>query len=143
MSRKLFYLIVTTASILVLFITAIFNGITPSKPAIQVITVKEAITLTEPARIDLFINELMTPRKAACLKWILVKESHMNPLAKNPTSTAKGVGQLLDSTYLNIGLKHSADPLAQVIATIAYISKHYGSDGSCAAKAFWQKNFYY
>ena len=93
MSRKLFYLIVTTASILVLFITAIFNGITPSKPAIQVITVKEATTLTEPARIDLFINELMTPRKAACLKWILVKESHMNPLAKNPTSTAKGVGQ--------------------------------------------------
>jgi hypothetical protein len=143
MSRKLAYLVLSTVSIMVLFIVAIFNGLTPSKPAIQVITVKEAITMTEPARIDLFINELMTPRKAACLKWILVKESHMNPLAKNPTSTARGVGQLLDSTYYNIGLKHSADPLAQVIATIAYISKHYGSDGSCAAKAFWQKNFYY
>jgi Transglycosylase SLT domain len=143
MSRKLAYVVLSTLSIIVLFIAAIFNGWVPSKPAVEVISVKEVVTMTEPARIDLFINELMTPRKAACLKWILTKESHMNPDAKNPTSTAKGVGQLLDSTYSYIGLKHSADPLAQVIATIAYISRHYGSDGSCAAKAFWQKNFYY
>lgn len=109
----------------------------------KVITIDNTLGMKDPQKVKLFVNELMTKRQASCLLWIFDKESHLNPKAKNPGSSAKGVGQLLESTYQNIGLKHSADPLAQVIASIAYISRHYGSDGACAAKAFWQRHSYY
>jgi len=109
----------------------------------KVVTIDNSLGMKDPQKVKLFVNELMTKRQASCLLWIFDKESHLNPKAKNPRSSAKGVGQLLESTYQNIGLKHSADPLAQVIASIAYISRHYGADGACAAKAFWQKNSYY
>ena len=99
----------------------------------EVVQVKEVILATDSQRINLFIDELLTPSSAACFKKILNAESHFNPKAKNPYSSAKGVGQLLASTYANIGLKHSTDGLAQVVASIAYISRHYGSGGTCAA----------
>jgi hypothetical protein len=109
----------------------------------KVITIDNTLGMRDPQKVKLFVNELMTKRQASCLLWIFDKESHINPNAKNPKSSARGVGQLLESTYQTIGLKHSADPLAQVIASIAYISRHYGSDGACAAKAFWQRHSYY
>lgn len=109
----------------------------------KVITIDNSLGMKDPQKVRLFVNELMNSRQAACLLWIFDKESHIDPKAKNPHSSAKGVGQLLESTYQNIGLKHSADPLAQVIASIAYISRHYGSDGACAAKKFWQRHSYY
>jgi hypothetical protein len=109
----------------------------------KVITIDNTLGMRDPQKVRLFVNELMTKRQASCLLWIFDKESHINPKAKNPKSSARGVGQLLESTYQTIGLKHSADPLAQVIASIAYISRHYGSDGACAAKAFWQRHSYY
>jgi len=109
----------------------------------KVITIDNTLGMRDPQKVKLFVNELMTKRQASCLLWIFDKESHLNPNAKNPKSSARGVGQLLESTYQTIGLKHSADPLAQVIASIAYISRHYGSDGACAAKAFWQRHSYY
>jgi len=145
MSRSSSSVLVSIASIAILLILAMTNGIYAPKPAtqIQVIEVNQAVMLTDKQKLSLFIDELMIPRQASCLKWILTKESHMNPKAKNPTSSAKGVGQLLDTTYKNIGLKHSADPMAQVVASIAYISRHYGSDGACAAKAFWLQHSYY
>jgi hypothetical protein len=121
----------------------ISNGLVYRTQPASVIRVQDAIVLDDQTKVGLFVNELMTQRQASCLLWIFNKESHINPKAKNPSSSAKGVGQLLESTYRNIGLKHSADPLAQVVASIAYISRHYGSDGACAAKAFWQKHNYY
>jgi hypothetical protein len=100
---------------------------------VQIVTVKQAIVMTEPERIDLFINELLTPHSASCFKKILTAESHSNPKALNKSSGAYGVGQLLASTYENIGLKKSDNSLAQVVAALAYISRHYGSGGTCAA----------
>lgn len=145
MSRSTSTILFSIASIAILLVIAITNGIYEPKPAarIQVIEINQAIMLTDKQKVSLFIDELMIPRQAKCLKWILTKESHMNPKAKNPTSSAKGVGQLLDSTYKNIGLKHSADPIAQVVASVAYISRHYGSGSACAAKAFWLQHSYY
>jgi Transglycosylase SLT domain len=134
----------STLAIIALSITILVLALMPknqSQPSVQVVTVNEAVTLTEQQRITLFINELLDAKSARCLKNILTVESHMNPKAKNPTSTARGVGQLLDTTYKNIGLKHSADPLAQVIATIAYISRHFGS--TCSAWDFHKKHNYY
>jgi hypothetical protein len=144
MSRSISTVLASIAAIAILLIISITNGIAPQRTTrIQIIEINQAVMLSDKQKVSLFIDELMIPRQAKCLKWILTKESHMNPKAKNPKSTARGVGQLLDTTYKNIGLKHSADPMAQVVASIAYISRHYGSGSACAAKAFWLKHSYY
>jgi Transglycosylase SLT domain len=135
--------IIAVLAISILLMALISNGLVYRTQPASVIRVQDAIVLDDQTKVGLFVNELMTQRQASCLLWIFNKESHINPKAKNPSSSARGVGQLLESTYRNIGLKHSADPLAQVVASIAYISRHYGSDGACAAKAFWQKHNYY
>jgi len=142
MSRSVSTILLSAATAALLLIISITNGLIGGQP-IKVVTVEVPVVMNNQQKVQAFVNELMTKRQANCLLWIFNKESHLNPNAKNPTSTAKGIGQLLDSTYKNIGLKHSADPIAQVVASIAYISRHYGSDGACAAKAFWQKNSYY
>ena len=142
MSPSVSTILLSAATAALLLIISITNGLIGGQP-IKVVTVEVPVVMNNQQKVEAFVNELMTKRQANCLLWIFNKESHLNPNAKNPTSTAKGIGQLLDSTYKNIGLKHSADPIAQVVASIAYISRHYGSDGACAAKAFWQKNSYY
>lgn len=114
---------------------------------VKTITVTKTITIkatgTDKEKVVKFVNELMTKRQANCLLWIFEKESNIRTNAKNPDSSARGIGQLLASTYANIGLKHSADPMAQVVAAIAYISRHYGSDGACAAQSFWKQHHYW
>lgn len=87
--------------------------------------------------------QLLTAKQFRCLDYVLTKESHWNPKAKNPTSSARGIGQLLDQTYTNIGMKHSTEPKAQLIATLAYISRWYGSAGPCGAKDHWLKHKWY
>jgi Transglycosylase SLT domain len=135
--------LIAILAISILLMALISNGLVYRTQPANVIRVQDAIVLDDQTKVGLFVNELMNQRQASCLLWIFNKESHINPNAKNPSSSARGVGQLLESTYRNIGLKHSADPLAQVVASIAYISRHYGSDGACAAKSFWQKHSYY
>lgn len=83
--------------------------------------------------------ELMDKKSFHCLKAVITTESHNNAYAKNSKSSARGVGQLLASTYRNLGLKHSNDPRAQLVAMLAYISERYGSGGSCAALAHERK----
>ena len=124
-----------------------FNLITLSTLAGQhkithsVVQVKEVVLLTDPQRINLLIDELLTPKSAQCFRQILKHESHFNPKAKSKTSSAKGVGQLLDTTYQNLGMKHSRDGMAQTVAALAYIGRHYGgSNATCTAWAHWQKN---
>lgn len=147
MSRSVSMILLSAATAALLLIISITNGLTSGQPikvvTIKVVTIQVPVVMNNQQKVQAFVNELMTKRQANCLLWIFDKESHINPNAKNPQSTAKGIGQLLDSTYKNIGLKHSADPIAQVVAAIAYVSRHYGSDGACAAKAFWLKNSYY
>ena len=144
MSRSVSLTIISISTICLMVAVSITSGLTfAGSPKVKVVIVQAQPVLNDEQKVQAFVHELMEKRQANCLLWIFKKESHINPKAKNPTSTAKGVGQLLESTYRNIGLKHSADPLAQVVASIAYISRHYGADGACAAKSFWQKNSYY
>ena len=142
MSRSVSLVLMSAATAALLLIISITNGLLGGQP-IKVVTVQVPVVMNNQQKVESFVNELMTKRQASCLLWIFNKESHINPNAKNPKSSAKGIGQLLDSTYQNIGLKHSADPIAQVVASIAYISRHYGSDGACDAKSFWLRNSYY
>ena len=128
MSRSVSTILLSAATAALLLIISITNGLIGGQPikvvTIKVVTVQVPVVMNNQQKVEAFVNELMTKRQANCLLWIFNKESHINPNAKNPTSSAKGIGQLLDSTYKNIGLKHSADPIAQVVASIAYISRH-------------------
>ena len=145
MSRSVSLTIISISTICLMVAVSITSGLAFSSATqkVKVVIVQAQPVLNDEQKVQKFVHELMVKRQADCLMWIFNKESHINPKAKSKHSSAKGVGQLLESTYKNIGLKHSADPLAQVVASIAYISRHYGSDGACAAKAFWQKNNYY
>lgn len=145
MSRSVSLTIISIALACLMVAVSITSGLAFSSTThkVKVVFVQAQPVLNDKQKVEKFVYELMEKRQANCLLWIFNKESHINPKAKNRQSSARGIGQLLESTYRNIGLKHSADPLAQVVASIAYISRHYGADGACAAKSFWLKNSYY
>jgi len=88
-------------------------------------------------------KELLTPKQFVCFARLAGRESAWNADAKNPSSSARGVGQLLDSTYKNLGMKHSDAPVAQTVAALAYIGRRYGSAGPCGAWAHWQEKHWY
>jgi hypothetical protein len=88
-------------------------------------------------------RELLTEHQFKCFTQLMGKESAWNPKAKNPTSTAAGVGQLLKGTYRNLGMKHSTEAVPQTVAALAYIGRKYGSGGPCKAwQHFQRKNWY-
>ena len=68
-------------------------------------------------------------------------ESSWNPTAQNPTSTAYGLFQFLDSTWATVGATKTSDPSAQIQAGLAYIAQRYGNPLN--AQAFWQANGWY
>lgn len=88
-------------------------------------------------------RELLTEQQFRCFTQLMGKESAWNPKAKNPESSAVGVGQLLDSTYRNLGMKHSTEAVPQVVAALAYIGRKYGSAGPCGAWRHWKIKKWY
>jgi cell wall-associated NlpC family hydrolase len=54
------------------------------------------------------------------------RESGWNPIAQNPTSTAYGIAQFLDTTWAGFGPKTS-DPYLQMLYGEEYIKQRYGS----------------
>lgn len=67
-------------------------------------------------------------------------ESSWNPSAQNPTSTAFGLGQFLDSTWKSYGSK-TADPALQLQYMAKYIEDRYGTPQK--ALAFHQNRNWY
>ncbi|MEU9126614.1 transglycosylase SLT domain-containing protein [Kitasatospora sp. NPDC048540] len=76
-----------------------------------------------------------------CLDALWSRESGWNPRAKNPSSTAYGIAQFLDSTWASTGMAKTSDPARQIEAGLIYINRRYGTP--CAAWAFWQKRSWY
>jgi soluble lytic murein transglycosylase-like protein len=68
-------------------------------------------------------------------------ESSWNPNADNPTSTAYGIPQFLDSTWAGTGYAKTSDPYTQIDAGLVYIAKSYGTP--CGAWSFWQAHNWY
>ena len=119
------------------------NAAFAPQPAIPATVIYKERPLLQQVKPKQIARELLTKKDFRCLTKLLGKESAWNPKAKNPTSSAKGIGQLLDSTYRNLGMKHSNAGVPQLVATLAYIGRKYGSGGVCAAwNHFQRKNWY-
>jgi len=86
-------------------------------------------------------KKLLTKKQHACLTKLLGKESAWNPKAQNPKSSAKGIGQLLDGTYRNLGMRHSQASVSQLVATLTYIHRRHITP--CNAWAFFKARNYY
>lgn len=68
-----------------------------------------------------------------CLDSIWTHESHWNPLADNPNSTAFGIAQMLG--------EDSRNGLEQISNGLRYIEHRY--ENPCNAWLFWQKRYWY
>jgi hypothetical protein len=77
----------------------------------------------------------------SCLESLWGKESGWNPDAQNPTSTAYGIPQFLDSTWAGTGIAKTSDGYRQIDAGLIYINDRYGSP--CAAWSHSQANNWY
>lgn len=75
------------------------------------------------------------------LDWIINKESSWRPNAQNPTSTAYGLFQFLNSTWGTVGARKTSDPSGQAQAGLQYIAQRYGNPIN--AQAFWRRNGWY
>lgn len=86
-------------------------------------------------------KELLTKNEYSCFTKLVGRESAWNPKAENPISTASGIGQMLDSTYSSLGMKKSNTGVAQLVATLSYISRRHVT--ACGAwKHFQSKGWY-
>lgn len=72
--------------------------------------------------------------------WIDTRESGLNPMAENP-SGARGLGQLLDSTYASLGMVPDWNPYHELQAQRKYIAERYGTEDN--AVAFWRAHSWY
>jgi hypothetical protein len=82
-------------------------------------------------------NEAMGKRLAAGYGWtgsqwtalnnVEMREAGWNNRAQNPTSTAYGIGQFLDSTWQTVGYTKTSDAQTQIEAMLKYIKQRYGN----------------
>jgi hypothetical protein len=77
-------------------------------------------------------------REYQCLVQLWQKESGWRSHAANPKSTAFGIPQFLNSTWVNYGYPvRPKDPQIQIKAGLRYIYKRYSTP--CGAWSFWKK----
>jgi len=73
--------------------------------------------------------------------WLVNHESSCNPNSKNPTSTAYGLGQFLNSTWAGVGCVKSSDPVYQLKCMDKYVKARYKS--WAGAVSYWKSNRWY
>ena len=73
------------------------------------------------------------PRELSAWYTLGMKESGWRNTAQNPTSTAYGIGQFLNSTWNSVGIPKTSDPRLQVEAMDRYIKQRYGSPSRALA----------
>ncbi len=77
----------------------------------------------------------------ACLEKLWGKESGWNPNAQNPTSTAYGIPQFLNSTWAGTGIAKTSNGYRQIDAGLIYIENRFGSP--CGAWSHSQAKGWY
>lgn len=73
--------------------------------------------------------------------WLVMSESGWCNVAQNPTSTAYGIGQFLNTTWATVGGTKTSDPKTQINLMLLYVKMRYGNPSN--AKAFHIKNNWY
>jgi TP901 family phage tail tape measure protein len=74
------------------------------------------------------------------IDFVFSHESGWNNLAQNPTSTAYGIAQFLDSTWATVGGRKTSDPSLQIQYGLKYMNKYGGPNG---AANFWKAHHWY
>ena len=77
----------------------------------------------------------------SCLEHLWGRESGWNPNAENPSSSAYGIPQFLDSTWAGTGIAKTSDGYRQIDAGLIYIKNRYGSP--CGAWGHSQSSGWY
>ncbi|MFZ9922507.1 MAG: hypothetical protein ACO3E4_06295 [Candidatus Nanopelagicaceae bacterium] len=117
------------------------NAAFAPQPAIPASIIYKERPILKQVEAKQLAKKLLTKKEFSCLTKLLGKESAWKAEAKNPTSSAKGIGQLLDATYRNLGMKHSEASVAQLVATLAYIHRRHLTP--CNAWDHFKKKNYY
>jgi hypothetical protein len=120
-------------------ISVLLVQLTAPTPAVPV--VYEPRPLLAQVSAKAVAKDLLNKKQYGCLAKLLGKESAWKSTAKNPTSSASGIGQLLSSTYKNLGMRKTDAGVSQLVATLAYISRRHLHP--CGAwKHFQNKGWY-
>ena len=117
------------------------NAAFAPQPAIPASIVYKERPILQQVDAKQLAKKLLTKKEYSCLAKLLGKESAWNAEAKNPDSSAKGIGQLLDATYRNLGMKHTEASVPQLVATLAYIHRRHLTP--CNAWEFFKEKNYY
>ena len=117
------------------------TGPQPAVPQPAVPVIYEPRPILNQVSAKEIAKELLKKRQYKCLGKLLGKEAAWNPKAQNPTSTASGIGQLLNSTYSSLGMRKSDAGVSQLVATLSYISRRHSHP--CGAWKHFQKNRWY
>lgn len=130
--------------------SAVASGSTPatsSNPADNATTATGSCTAAQTSS-----NKTLGQQLATAVGWgsgtqwtalnnIVMGESGWCNTAQNPTSTAYGIGQFLNTTWASTGYTKTSSPHTQILAMLAYIKMRYGTPAQ--AWAFHQANGYY
>jgi hypothetical protein len=90
---------------------------------------------------DYAMSKVGSPQQFSCLENLWGKESGWNPNAQNPSSTAYGIPQFLNSTWASTGIAKTSDGYRQIDAGLVYIDSRYGSP--CGAWSHSQSTGWY
>lgn len=115
-------------------------GAKPATPA-EVKVITQIVRVDEP-HPKVLAKRLLTQKQFRCLDKLLTAESRWTVTSKNPKSSAKGIGQLLDATRRNLGMEpKKKDGTAQLVATLSYIHRRHVNPCN-AWKHFTKHRFY-
>ena len=118
-----------------------FVALPPAKANAPFLTHKQIVKSLEPKSYAYYLVSRQWKdhkKEYACLEILWQKESGWRSNAANPHSTAWGIPQFLNSTWVNYGYPiRPKDPQVQVKAGLRYIYKRYKTP--CRAWDFWKK----
>lgn len=115
-------------------------GAKPATP--QEVKVITKVVMVDEPHPKVLAKRLLTKKQFQCLDKLLTAESRWTVTSKNPKSSAKGIGQLLDATRRNLGMEpKKKDGTAQLVATLSYIHRRHVNP--CNAWRFFSEHRYY
>lgn len=147
-SRVLLAILVATVSLIIFFSgTAISQEVPVEEKTstLEPFVDKYSIEKLEDKPIKIYAKSLVISEWGIS-EWesfdtLIHKESSWNHKAQNPTSTAFGLGQFLNSTWSTVGCVKTEDAYIQIQCTIKYINQRY--DTPTKALDFHKLNNWY